>query len=446
MSWTPEQVANLAPDASSLKAARGLTAPAKWPLLAQADGALWGECQGSGKSPYRTRIDLRSDEPAFKCSCPSRKFPCKHALALFLLFAERADAFGPAEPPDWVSEWLDTRSERQEKQVAKAEERAAKESADPAAQARRAEKRERRVDDGLDALELWLHDLLRQGLASARERNYRHWEEQAARLVDAQAPGLAARVRRLPQLLHSGQGWEGRLLAALGQLHLILRAYRNLAAQPEGMQAELRELIGWNQAKEPLLAQPGVHDQWHCCGQWVEQGDDNLLIQRIWLHGAHSGHHALLLDFAHPRAATGLTHGWRTGQSYQAELVFYPASAPQRALLKGELTALDAPITPPPHPHLQALFAAFGEALAARPWLDRLPATIAGLTPVPQGDGHLLRDALGQTTPLHPSARVWDLYLLSRGAPLTLFGEWSPAGLLPLAAQCDGITHDLSVR
>ena len=41
--------------------------------------------QGSAASPYQTGIDL--SEPAFQCTCPSHKFPCKHGLGLFLLLA-----------------------------------------------------------------------------------------------------------------------------------------------------------------------------------------------------------------------------------------------------------------------------------------------------------------------------------------------------------------------
>ena len=46
---------------------------------------LWGLCAGSGKNPYQTIVDLSG--PAYKCSCPSRKFPCKHALGLLLNWA-----------------------------------------------------------------------------------------------------------------------------------------------------------------------------------------------------------------------------------------------------------------------------------------------------------------------------------------------------------------------
>src|SRR6476469_9727229 len=81
--WTSDRIIALAPDPSSAKAGRELANPRKWVTLGLNEAAIWGECQGSGSKPYRTQIDLI--EPAFKCSCPSRKFPCKHALALFLL-------------------------------------------------------------------------------------------------------------------------------------------------------------------------------------------------------------------------------------------------------------------------------------------------------------------------------------------------------------------------
>ncbi len=44
-----------------------------------------GLCAGSGKDPYQTVVDLG---PRYQCSCPSRKFPCKHALALLLSWAK----------------------------------------------------------------------------------------------------------------------------------------------------------------------------------------------------------------------------------------------------------------------------------------------------------------------------------------------------------------------
>ena len=75
-------IERMAPDQSALKAAAGLAKPGKWSAVAGSrDGQLiWGQCAGSGANPYRVVADL--SDLGNKCTCPSRKFPCKHVLAL----------------------------------------------------------------------------------------------------------------------------------------------------------------------------------------------------------------------------------------------------------------------------------------------------------------------------------------------------------------------------
>src|ERR671924_273441 len=111
MNFSPEQIIALAPDAPSAKAGRGLATLSKWPSRGCDERAVWGECQGSGKEPYRTQIDLA--ELAFRCTCPSRKFPCKHSLGLFLLFANQpATGSTNTTIPAWASEWLAKRAQQ----------------------------------------------------------------------------------------------------------------------------------------------------------------------------------------------------------------------------------------------------------------------------------------------------------------------------------------------
>ncbi|MER0246777.1 SWIM zinc finger family protein, partial [Streptomyces sp. HSW2009] len=115
--WTAEQVLALAPDAASQKAGSKLGTATPWSGCGLRDGALWGLCKGSGSKPYRTVIDLSG--PAYRCSCPSRKFPCKHALGLLLLWAT-GEPVPAGEPPEWATEWLASRRERAERQAAPA--------------------------------------------------------------------------------------------------------------------------------------------------------------------------------------------------------------------------------------------------------------------------------------------------------------------------------------
>ncbi|HEY6408427.1 MAG TPA: hypothetical protein VIY29_13245, partial [Ktedonobacteraceae bacterium] len=87
--------------------------------------------------------------------------------------------------------------------------------------ARRAEQREARVASGLAELDRWLCDQVRQGLAVGQQAGYRHWDDIAARMVDAQAPALAGRLRGLASVPHSGPGWDGRLLEEYALLRLL---------------------------------------------------------------------------------------------------------------------------------------------------------------------------------------------------------------------------------
>src|SRR5271170_1398358 len=139
MAWSMEQVMALAPDASSAKSGKELSSPRKWKTLGLNDVCAWGTIQGSGQDPYRTSIDLSG--PAFKCSCPSRKFPCKHGLGLFLIHASSPAAFTQTDRPEWVSKWLESRGERAEKKAVAAE---SKPAPDPTAQAKRTAQREQK--------------------------------------------------------------------------------------------------------------------------------------------------------------------------------------------------------------------------------------------------------------------------------------------------------------
>jgi uncharacterized Zn finger protein len=74
-------------NAASAKPGKGLSSGRKRTALRATEQCAWGTIQGSGKNPYQTCIDLSG--PAFKCTCPSRKVPCKHRLGLFLVLAQQ---------------------------------------------------------------------------------------------------------------------------------------------------------------------------------------------------------------------------------------------------------------------------------------------------------------------------------------------------------------------
>jgi hypothetical protein len=463
---THAQVLSLAPDAPSARAGAALAAARKWSALGgDSEGrAVWGQCQGSGAQPYRTQVDLA--DLASRCSCPSRKFPCKHALGLLLLLAAEPELFSVAEPPAWVTEWLASRVERSGRKrqrdggdgtpgpdASTAEEARVVERASDAARGRRTAARAERIAAGLAELARWLEDLVRGGLAAVASRPASFWDTAAARLVDAQAPGAARLVRQLAAIPASGAEWPERIVAAVARLHLLTEAYGRLTELPAAMQADVRATVGWSPTAEELGDVPTVADEWVVLG-WVVEEEDRLRTRRTWLAGRHSGRHALLLHFAHGTAR--FTEPVPPpGGAMAAELAFFPGAAPLRATTRslGTGAHVDAADSgpsavatlPPGHPRISDATGRWAAALAANPWVERVPVVLSAAVPARRGEQWLVRDADGDVLPLSPRfPATWPLVALAGGHPVWLAGEWDGDSLLPLAAAADGALVSLT--
>lgn len=432
LEWTSDQILKLAPDPASAKAGRDLASARRWVSLGCDDQSCWGECQGSGSVPYQAQIDL--SEPAFRCSCPSRKFPCKHALGLFLLYADQRASWQASARPAWVEEWLASRAKKAEQRSKKAEAAAEGGTAtvvDTAAQARRSADREAKVAAGLEELKLWLLDLVRQGLATAQGRPYSFWESAAARMIDAQAPGIARMVRDLAGIPASGEGWPERLLERLGRLLLLIEGFQRITALPEPAQAEIRSQIGWTQDQKELLSRPGVRDRWLVLGRRVE-AEDRLTVQRTWLWGQSTRRRALVLHFA--AFNQPLDVSLVPGTLLDLELVFFPAALPLRALVKERMIPPTGIESFGGERSLAEAIAGYGDALASNPWLERFPMVLEDMIPFHHEDRWFIRDLDNARLTVSPrSDQGWRLLACSGGRPIGLFGEYDGDTLRPLS-------------
>ncbi|MFF5564221.1 SWIM zinc finger family protein [Streptomyces sp. NPDC012623] len=432
---TAEQVLALAPDAASRKAGIKLGTAGPWSDTGGAEGAVWGLCAGSGSKPYRTVVDITG--PAYRCSCPSRKFPCKHALGLLLLLASDEQAVGgPASAPGWAEEWLAKRRERAAAGAGSAGTPAGPAPGGPAdaeAARRRSERRAERITAGATELEQRLADLLRGGLAAAEQSGYGLWEETAARMVDAQAPGLAARARELGAIPGSGPGWPVRLLEESALLHLLSTAWLGRDRLPEPLAATVRTRVGLPSA----AGGAPVRDHWLVLAQ-SDSSEGKLVTRRIRLHGRDSGRSALVLSFGAGGRSPQL--GLPVGLMIEAEIVPHPGAGQLRADWGRQFGAPGPIEEPPPGGPTAAAVEAYGAALGADPWLDSVPVTLCQVVPVRiSGGGWQLADAGGESAlPLVSTglsrSGLWKLAALSGGGPVTVFGEFGHRGFQPLAA------------
>lgn len=427
--WTEDQVAAVAPDASSLSAARKLVG--RWRESGQHGDALWGRCQGSGATPYQTIIDVSG--PAYRCSCPSRKFPCKHALSLLLRWA--AGEVPPAtEIADYAASWIGGRA-------ARATSAGRSRTPNPAT----AEQRRVRVTAGLEELDVWLGDQVRTGLAQS-DRSFRAFETIAARMVDAQAPGLAAALRQLPTTVATRTDWPDIVLREYARMHLLVAAHRQLDAAPPALSASIRTHIGYPNPAEAVRAEPPVRDRWMVFGLRVTE-EERLYTRRTWLYGRVTRRWALIVDhsFGSPSFPADLP---ALGQLADAELHFYPGAAPLRALW-GERHGPAEPFTTLPADAerpatIAAALADHAAALGADPWLRSWPMLLVDVVPARTEQGWYVTESDGTALPIRATEGPWTLLAVSGGHPVTVLGEWNADGLAPISVFATGEVIDLA--
>lgn len=385
-------VEQLATDQASLKAAAGLARPGKWSGIGTSQDAtlVWGECAGSGANPYRVMADLR--DMGSKCTCPSRKFPCKHVLALLWLDAEAILPFPPAETPGWVTEWLGRRRSAggASKPAASAGDKnlyaARTVEPDPvedatatarreAAGAKRAQDTERAILGALEALEQWVGDQLRLGLAGFIDDVTARCRRIGARLVDGKAAALAGHVDELPArllALPTDDRVHGAVVE-LARLVLLVRAFR-----ADSRDRELRRAVSSIESREALLADPAVPRvtaAWEVLAERVSTRRDGLVSQTTWLLNLTEGpRFAMLLDFF-PASAGRRGSVFTPGEQFVGELLFYPARAPLRALLvRRDPAPIDA--APLGWPEGGALEEALAAPLLIEPWAGERPVLL----------------------------------------------------------------------
>jgi hypothetical protein len=429
MNFSEEQILSMAPDDSSKKSGKELANASKWVKREVNERALWGECQGSGKLPYQTQVDLVN--VAFKCSCPSRKFPCKHGLGLLLLYARDKKIFSSSIEPDWVTEWLDKRGERDEK---KSEKKEKEKKVDPAAQAKRQENRLKRVEEGMTELRLWIKDIIRNGLLNIPGKDSSYFETMAKRMVDAQASGLASMIRSLHGINFFQEGWQTNFLDQLLRIYLVLEGFSRRSNLSRELQDEVMTLVGFAQSQEEVKAEDGIRDDWFVLAKRIDK-DDNLTTERIWLYGQKSKRYALILQFYVKGQLPEVN--LIPGSCMDAELVYFKGANPLRALMKQQISVTSETAIEGLKNWTETL--AYTSLFhATNPWMNNLPVIIDNVVPVKANNQWLLKDEQGNGVLIyHGFENSWKLMALSGGKPLRIFAVGRENNFEPLGAWID---------
>ncbi len=404
-------IQELAPDQASLNAAKKLIKPGKWPLLGKAlsVNSIWGQCQGSGANPYYTMADVV--DHGYKCTCPSRKFPCKHVLALMWQYSESEGDFGETEPPEWVNDWLGRRrkvnansvddsqpqkvkpalqknihtSQSDEIQTLSTEQQEKAEAAKLKRAATTKAKTDAAISLGLLEFQQWIADQLRTGVAGFIKQASDKCRRIAARLVDAKAGALASSVDELPALILdlTPQEQTDLVFKMFGQWVLLTEAW---LANPDDLDA--RRAINMAEAREDILNNPNTVREksvWMNVGEKIFTRRDGLVSHTTWLinSSAPKVSFAMLQDY-YPASAGKREIGLGLGAAIEGEVLFYPSRFPIRGVI-AEHKILTQSISPDWQPAEESLSTNFQRYMQALPWGDHMPFLL--------GAGRILRDS-----------------------------------------------------
>ncbi len=207
---TEQQILSLAPNAAAAANGKKISQKGNFVKLERSadDTFYMGECTGSGKSNYVTSADyINEASPVFRCSCPSRQFPCKHSLGLmYEMLANKT--FNICEIPDDIQKKREKKQakgdkangvEKPESEMTEEEKKKAEKKQAAAAKASKSAKTKKlkKQLEGLDLAEKMVNDLMSAGLGTMGGAALNTYQELSKQLGDYYLPGPQKLCNRL---------------------------------------------------------------------------------------------------------------------------------------------------------------------------------------------------------------------------------------------------------
>ena len=250
MSLTEQSILLLAPNPAAAENGRKLSKKGSFSAHHKtADQTLyWAECAGSGKNPYRVSADFTGPEaPVCRCSCPSRQFPCKHALGLlFEILGQK-----PFETADIPQDIVDKRA----KQAARAAKKESAAAAPAKTKKPNASAQKKKLDKqlaGLDMAEKMVSELLTAGVGTLAGSSAQSYDKLAKDLGSSYLTGLQTAFSRIALTVRTVQKNPAQAQAAYSEaLRVLIALHSTIKKGRVFLQQKLEE--GTYSAEDTVL-------------------------------------------------------------------------------------------------------------------------------------------------------------------------------------------------
>ena len=250
MKLSEQCIISQAPNSSAVQNGKKLSQKGSFFNLSKLndDTLFWADCAGSGKNPYHTSVDFIDEtSPVFRCSCPSRQFPCKHAIGLTFEILQEKE-FKVAEIPNDLAE---KRSKQAARKAKKEQSLSNSESTEKTPKktnnAAKAKKIKKQLE-GLDRAEQLIIDLLSHGVGTLAGKSAKTYQTLAKDLSSYYLTGVQTAFLRLSneikKLNNDNQDYQEiiRILIWLNAMVQKSRAFLNQKLENKNYDVEDNEL------------------------------------------------------------------------------------------------------------------------------------------------------------------------------------------------------------
>lgn len=234
-----QEISALAPNASAVTNARKISSLGGFVTRMRSgdDTFYMGECKGSGKKNYVVSADYIDEaQPVFRCTCPSRQFPCKHSLALLFEMAAQKE-FSVGEIPQDILDKRQKKEAREAKKQAGSQAKPATEKSRKASKAAKTRKIKKQLE-GLQLLRQLTAGLLNGGLAAMGSVSLKTYRDLAKQLGDYYLPGPLIYLNRLILEMEAYQKDKDT-----GHYHAAVEILKKLRALEKKAEAYLYEKL-----------------------------------------------------------------------------------------------------------------------------------------------------------------------------------------------------------
>lgn len=205
-----QKIVSMAPNANAVANGRKISSSGDFVkrMRSEDDSLYWGECKGSGKNNYIVSIDFEKvGEPVFRCSCPSRQFPCKHGIALMFEIKEGKNFQIEEIPQDIIDKRNKIEAREKKKEESKSDPERKKKTMGVSRAAKT--KKIKTQIEGLNLLRDFTDQITALGLASCVNEAFDNkYDEFAKQLGDYYLPGVQLIFKRFLKYLRTAKNLD----------------------------------------------------------------------------------------------------------------------------------------------------------------------------------------------------------------------------------------------